>query len=259
MSTPATTARPASPATPALYDVTVTHARRERVRHSFRHRTYMWLVDLDAIPVLPRPWHLLASFRSRDHCGDPALSIRRNVDDWLAVHGYDRPARIVMLTAAAVFGYVFNPLTVYWCLDENGSPRVVVAEVHNTYGQRHRYLLPATGLSATPKEFYVSPFFPVDGWYRIHTPLPDQSATVSISLWRPDDDGAGEHLAFAGVMRGHRRPGNTRELLRLFVRHPFSTLLVTAVIRMHGIWLWLRGVPVVRRDEAARGGVVRGH
>jgi DUF1365 family protein len=79
----------------------------------------------------------LARFRARDHLGDPRASIRANLDRFLAANGIGRPHTITMLTQARVLGYVFNPLTVYWC----HRPDCVVAEVHNTYGQRHAYLL----------------------------------------------------------------------------------------------------------------------
>ena len=79
-----------------------------------------------------------------------------------------------MLAHARVLGYVFNPLTVYWCHRPDGTLACVVAEVHNTYRQRHAYLLPADdrGRAEVPKQFYVSPFYPVDGRYRMSLPEP---------------------------------------------------------------------------------------
>jgi hypothetical protein len=91
----------------------------------FRYRSYLWLVDLDRLPRIP----LLTVFRGRDHLGDPRRGIRENLDRFLAANGISRPHTITMLTQARVLGYVFNPLTVYWC----HRPDCVVAEVHNTY------------------------------------------------------------------------------------------------------------------------------
>ena len=90
--------------------------------------------------------------------------------------------RITALLQARVFGYVFNPLSVFWCHDRDGRLLHVIAEVHNTYGQRHAYLLPPADLPVmTAKKFYVSPFFQVDGytWCKRHDPT-----ARSISLWR---------------------------------------------------------------------------
>ena len=116
--------------------------RTTPVRNAFRYRSYQWLVDLDALPPLPVLLRPFARFDARDHLGDPGRSLRENVDSYLADNGIDlRGGRIRMLANARVLGYVFNPLTVFWCHAPDGSLRCVIAEVHNTYGERHRYLL----------------------------------------------------------------------------------------------------------------------
>ena len=158
----------------ALYECRISHARTVPLRNVFRYRTYLWLVDLDR---LPRPGTLmpLARFSARDHLGDPGRTIRENLDRFLAAHGVDLGGgRVLMLAHARVFGYVFNPLTVYWCHRPDGTLACVVAEVHNTYGQRHCYLLHTDerGRAEVPKQFYVSPFYPVDGRYRMSLPEP---------------------------------------------------------------------------------------
>jgi DUF1365 family protein len=218
--------------TPAIYACTVRHVRTTPIRHAFAYRTYQWLVDLDALPH--RRW--LASFEARDHLGDPGRSIRRNVDEFLAGHGIDLGGgRVVMLANARVLGYVFNPLTVFWCHDRSGRVVAVVAEVHNTYGGRHCYLLQpdAAGRAEIAKEFYVSPFFAVDGAYRMSLPEPGEKLALSIALDR----------SFVATLRGRRRAATTFAL----VRHPFVTLAVTARIKFQGVRLYLRGLPVVAR------------
>ncbi len=122
----------------ALYETRIHHARTAPVKNRFTYRGYWWLVDLDD---LPRP-SALRSFEARDHCGDPSKSLRDNVVDFLAEHDLDLQAgQILMLASARSLGYVFNPLSIYWCHHRNGDRLAVVAEVHNTYGGRHRYLL----------------------------------------------------------------------------------------------------------------------
>ena len=148
------------PVSTAVYECVVAHARREPLRNVFRYRTYQWLVDLDDLPVLPRWLAPLASFRPADHLGDPGRSIRENVDRYLAGRGVDLAGgRVLMLAHARVLGYVFNPLTVFWCYRADGGLECVLAEVHNTYRQRHAYLLPGVR-AEVPKQFYVSPFYP---------------------------------------------------------------------------------------------------
>jgi uncharacterized protein len=219
----------------ALYQVTISHARSAPLRNVFRYRSYLWLVDLDHLPRVP--W--LARFRARDHLGDPRASIRENLDRFLAVNGISRPRTITMLTQARVLGYVFNPLTVYWC----HRPDCVVAEVHNTYGQRYAYLLhpDARGRARVPKQFYVSPFYPVDGDYRMSLPEPDATLALSVRLDRPDGH------SFAASVRGRAVPATARALLAAVVRYPWSTAAVSARIRWQGVRLYLRGLPVIPR------------
>ncbi len=218
---------------PVLYQSTVRHVRTVPLRHAFRYRTYQWLVDLDEMPRN----RVLASFEARDHLGDPGSTLRANLGDFLAGHGIDLDGgQILMLTNARVFGYVFNPLTVYWCYDRDGQPAAVIAEVHNTYGGRHTYLL-QPGQDEVEKDFYVSPFFPVDGTYRMHLPRPGHRLALTVAL-----DRAGGR-PFVASLRGRRRPATTAALLR----HPFVTFAVTARIRWQGLRLWVRGLPIITR------------
>ena len=113
-----------------LYVCQLSHVRTAPFRHAFTYRTYVWLVDLDR---MPRPaWWLrpLVGFTARDHLGDPGRTIRTNVDDFLAGHGVHLDGgRILMLAHARVFGYVFNPLTLYWCHRADGSLAAVIAKM----------------------------------------------------------------------------------------------------------------------------------
>jgi uncharacterized protein len=222
-----------------IYECRITHARTVPLRHVFRYGTYLWLVDLDDLPRLRPGLGLLAAFRARDHLGDPHRGIRENLDRFLAARGVDRPSTVTMLAHARVLGYVFNPLTVYWCRRADGTLACVVAEVHNTYGQRHAYLLHPgdRGRAEVPKQFYVSPFYPVDGRYLMRLPEPGDRLALSVVLSRPDGS------AFAASVRG--RP--CRSLLGAVVRHPWSTAVLAARIRYQGVRLYLRGLRVVPR------------
>ena len=229
---------------PALYAATVAHTRRETIHRAFRHDTYLWLVDLDALPRLPWWLRPFAGFAARDHLGDPALPIRGNLDRWLAARGIGLDGgRVLMLAHARVLGHVFNPITVYWCHRPDGTLACVVAEVHNTYGERHCYLLQPdeADRARTPKELYVSPFFPVDGEYRMVLPEPGERLAISVTLCR---EGA---RALTATLVGTRTPVTPRSLVRLLLRHPLVTRRTSALIRLHGIALWLRRLPVLPR------------
>ena len=228
----------------ALYECMITHARTAPLRNVFTYRSYQWLVDLDHLPKLGPGLRLLAGFEARDHLGDPGRSIRDNLDHFLRERGVDLAGgQVMMLANARVLGYVFNPLTVYWCHRADGTLACVVAEVHNTYGQRHAYLLHTDdrGRAQVPKEFYVSPFYPVDGGYRMSLPEPGARLALSIVLGRPDG------RSFTASVHGRGVPATARALAAAAVRHPWSTAAVSARIRWQGIKLYLRGLRVTPR------------
>jgi uncharacterized protein len=236
----------AAPLEPVLYECSIRHVRTEPLRNAFTYRSYQWLADLDALPRLPRWLRPLATFRAGDHLGDPRRTIRENVDRYLAARGIDLAGgRITMLANARVLGYVFNPLSVYWCHAADGALACVVAEVHNTYGERHCYLMHTDdrGRAQVAKEFYVSPFNAVDGSYQMSLPEPGQRLALTITLHRPGS------APFVASVRGRRQPATTAGLLAAAARHPWSTAAVTGRIHVQGLKLYARGLPVIRRPR----------
>ena len=238
------------PALPALVVGQVTHRRPGPVGHAFRHRVYLWLIDLDSVPR--QPWHLsaFARFSSADHLGDPRLPIKGNIENYLALGGIqlgDR-GRVLMLAGARVLGHVFDPLSVFWCYDRDGVLACVVAEVHNTYGERHAYLLrpDKAGVAVTGKDFHVSPFFDVSGTYELRFTLRPDLVATSVTLRR---EGA---IAFSAAFRGRPEPATALALGQLLIRQPLMTQRISALIRVHAIWLWLRGLPVRARPHHVR-------
>jgi len=237
----------------ALYECRVCHARDAPLRNVFSYRTYQWLVDVDRLPR-SRGWlRLIAGFRARDHLGDPDGTIRANVDQFLRAHGTELGGgRVLMLAHARVLGYVFNPLTVFWCHRADGTLACVIAEVHNTYGERHAYLVRTDerGRARTEKEFYVSPYHPVDGWYQMSLPLPGELLTLGITLHRPNG------YRFVASVRGSAVPATGAALLRAAARHPWPTAMVSARIRWQGVKLYARGLrPVPRPRRTSHEGV----
>jgi uncharacterized protein len=236
-----------------LYECRISHARLAPLRNAFSYRTYEWLVDLDKLPC-PRGWpSLLAGFHARDHLGDPARSIKANIDQFLRARGVDLGGgQVLMLAHARVLGHVFNPLTLFWCHHADGTLGCVVAEVHNTYGQRHAYLLQTDGQgrARVDKELYVSPYHPVDGRYEMSVPRPGERLTLSIILNRPNGH------RFVAAVQGTAVPATGLALLQAAARHPCSTVMVSARIRWQGIKLYARGLrPVPRPPRRPQEGV----
>ncbi len=230
----------------AIYRTAISHVRQTPLKNAFTYRSYSWFVDVDDLPRLPRLLRPLAEFRAGDHLGDPGASFRANVERYLRTQGIEPDGGpIHMLTSARVFGYVFNPLTLFWCYGTNGELRCVVAEVHNTYGERHCYLLRTdpSGRASVPKVFYVSPFNDVDGEYRMKLPAPGERLAVSIVLEREG------HRPFVATMDGRRKPATIRNILAAAVAVPAAPMLVSALIRLQGVKLWARRLPVVARPH----------
>lgn len=236
---------------PALYRTRIGHVRHAPLRTEFEHRSYTWYVDIDNLPKLPIWLRPFAVFRAQDHFSAPAdqqPTLRERVDDFLATHGLDPvDGQVTALLHARVLGYVFNPISVFWCHDAAGELAHVIVEVHNTYGGRHAYLLPPTetGPAAVTKSFYVSPFNEVEGYYLVDAPRPGATADLAISWHRNNK------LVFAASLHGQRRPASAWNVARMQLVAPLAPWVGALQIRLHGIALWLRGLPVIPRTTTS--------
>ena len=235
--------------TPALYDVEIGHARPRPVRRSFTHRAFLWLVDLDDVAAgrlaqggrLPRWLRAQARFEPADHLGDPHRSIKENVVAFARERGVEGVTRVLMLAHPRTglgrrASYVFNPLSTHWCYRADGSLACIVAEVHNTHGGRHAYLLrpDERGRAEAGKEFFVSPFLEVAGRYRMRFSPPGPRVHIGIALHQ---DGG---VALSAWLRGTARPATQSTVAAATLRRPLMALRGSALIRWHGIALWLR-------------------
>ena len=229
------------PTLPALAVGTVRHERRTPLRHGLRFGTHLWLVDLDALPHLPP----VVSFPVGDHFAGGTATIKEALTAFVAEHGIAvQPTdRMLMLSAGRSFGHAFDPLSVFWLLDAQGDLRCAVLEIHNTYGDRHAHVVhpDARGRARIAKQFYVSPFFSVDGHYDVQLVLDERRIATAITLEQDGD--AVFHASFVG----RPVPATPSHIARALLRTPFATLQTTVRIRIHGIWLWLRRLPVIPR------------
>lgn len=229
------------PTQPSIVRGRVRHTRHRPITHSLSFATHMWLLDVDG----PMPNNLLASFPVKDHFGGGASSFREAISAFAEAKGEHvaDTDRLMMLAAARSFGHAFNPLSVFWCLTSEGDVRWLILEIHNTYGSRHAHLVmpDERGRFEIPKEFYVSPFFTIEGGYRVRVHLHDDNLNLGIQLRQ---DGV---VVFSGSFAGKVRPATRRNLALASLRTPLVAHQTTARIRIHGIWLWLRRLPVVPR------------
>jgi DUF1365 family protein len=233
----------------ALYQGWVVHRRSSPRVHRFRYRVFAALLDLDEGPRLglkllgwDRPG--LFSFQSRDH-GD-GRDLRVWLDDLLAQQGIVAEGRKSVLCYPRIFGFVFNPLSVWFCHAKDGALKAIVYEVHNTYDERHAYVLPVSNLKGgddaalvqhgCDKAFYVSPFLSRNCGYHFRVTPP--GSTVAIVI---EESEAGAPILTASFA-GARTTLSDRSLLKMLLVYPLMTLKVVVGIHYEAVRLMLKGV-----------------
>ena len=225
----------------ALYTGTLMHVRRGPTRHVFRYPVSYWLFDLDELPELQRRIRLFSvnrtnvvSLRDRDHFDGAPL--KQAVID---LAGDPTIERVLVLTQPRVLGYVFNPVSFYWCYRGDGSLACMVSELNNTFGERLPEVLHGPELRYEHrKRLHVSPFFGLEQNYEYAFSEPGDEVWARIHV--RDDDGA---LPLTAVLHGRRRELTNRSLAALLLRYPLQPLQVTALIHFEALRLWRKRVP----------------
>jgi len=224
----------------------VVHVRHRPFRHRLEYRIWSLLLDLDRAEEAARSSRLfrlerpgLVSFRARDHGARDGSPLRPWVEQQCAAAGLAAPARIRLLALPRVFGYVFNPITLYFCSDAAGRDMAVVYEVKNTFGDQHAYLAclngPGPYRHEVGKTFHVSPFIGMNARYRFQLLLRDDRFSLVI-----DETEADERLLTASMV-GRLAPMTDAALARCLIRLPWVTVKVIAGIHWHAWQLWRKG------------------
>lgn len=240
-----------------LYRGFVMHRRLVPFRHAFRYRVFTLVVDLDELPALDRRLRLfshnranLFAFHDRDHGARDGSALRPWVESHLCAAGIDAAGgRIELLCLPRVFGYVFNPISIYFCHRRDGMLAAILYEVKNTFGDQHGYLIPADAGAdgwvhqSQDKRLHVSPFLPMASRYEFRVRPPADRVAIVI---RQAVDGAPTLLA---TLTGVRRPLTDRSLVAILLALPFSTLQVMAAIHWQALRLWRKGARFHRRPD----------
>ncbi|MEP7116961.1 MAG: DUF1365 domain-containing protein [Acidobacteriota bacterium] len=253
-----------APAPAGLLVGQVAHSRLGPRAHAFVYRLFMLRLDLAALPALDRTHWLFGlrrwkpvRFDVSDFLGVPPSSgsaeadlatLRSAVQLTLVESGVrERLGRIEVVAHARIFGYVFNPISFFLCYGADSvagidAPLAVIADVRNTFGQRHAYVLPAAhaigdGVWTAKKVFHVSPFFTLDGTYRFQLSFADGGIDARIDLHDGGRPLLVTHLRLA------RRPLTDRALAAALIRLPFMTVRVIAAIYWEALRLWRKGLP----------------
>ena len=238
----------------AIYSGTIRHRRFEPAKHEFTYPLFMAFLDVDRIPELMAMsafasyerfnW---ASFRERDHFGDPALPLRDRLAEDAAKHGVVLPSGpIFLLTHLRYLGYNFNPISLYYCYSREGALETILAEVNSTFGESQNYWLsaanqvssPDSRIYRCPKEMHVSPFMPMELDYRFVLAQPGEQLMAHMNTL------AGEHSMFDATLQLQRAPWSAASLRSALLRFPWVTAKVMAAIHWEALRLYLKRVPV---------------
>ena len=214
-----------------------------------RYRVFWIPLDLDDIESLPHHPRLFShnrfnavSFFDKDHGDGSRRPLRTQIEEHLKSVGIESGGPIKLLCMQRIFGYGFNPLSVYFCYHNDGTLAAIVYDVHNMFRQRHWYLI-RVDRSVGPlvdqrcdKLFYVSPFMDMDMSYTFRVALPDER--IALAIHAADKDG----LLLVAALSGNRQPLTDGRLFRLLATYPLLTLKVVAAIHWHALRLLLKGM-----------------
>ncbi len=235
-----------------LYETEIMHHRLAPREHRFAYRFFSFYLDLDEIDELTRRIVLMSrnkfnvyGFYDCDHMGTPGHSVKDNLLMYFNENGIDFKSggRIMLLTYLRTCGYVFNPVSFYYCFDEKNNPLCVVPEIGNTFGELKPFLVRKKDLHSNQfkntqdKLYYISPFTRLDDQLDFRLTIPDERLNICI------DTTKNNQKIILTTMTGQRRELTNRNLLRLTLQFPLVTTKVIALIHWHAFRLWLKRIP----------------
>jgi cyclopropane-fatty-acyl-phospholipid synthase len=241
-----------------IYHGEVTHARLSPVKHSFRYPVYFYAFDLDDLNQLARQTALFGynqrrpvAIHDQDYLAPGESSIREKLEEVLKKSGRTFPlGKVVLVTAARFFNYIFNPVSFFYCHDNNGLLICVVAQVRNTFGEMHLYLLNVQDAEKidgrlrfrADKQFHVSPFFPRQGHYEFRLTEPGEAIDNTLNYHLNDQ------LTLVARIHGQAEPLTAASLARTILAHPLCASLTMPRILWQAAKLhWQRRLPVYQK------------
>jgi DUF1365 family protein len=240
-----------------LYEGTVVHKRLMPRQHAFSYRVFTLCLDVDEIDLLDARLRLFSrnrrnvlGFRDADlgaEGAEPVADKTRRLLDRCGLGACG--VRIELVCYPRLFGYVFNPLSAYFCRDARGVVGAVIYEVSNTVGERKSYVIPTNEANAAisqscAKEMYVSPFTGASGHYSFHGIAPSDRIVIGVNFREAGQSVLKTHF------RGERKPLTDSAIAGVVARHPLMTLKVMGAIHFEALRLWAKGVPVVTRHTS---------
>lgn len=240
-----------------LYETDVMHCRIRPKRHQFNSSLFMFYLDLDEIDRLENVSKLIGhnknriyNFMDKDHFDLDGTTIKEKVLNYLQDKvDTESIKKIMLLTNLRTFGYVFNPVSFYFCFDLQNKPVCVVPEICNTFREIKPFFIKDieegknTFRSQQKKNFYISPFVSVDMPLDFKVRIPDEQLNIQID----DYDEQGKFLY--ATMSGRKVQLTKRNLILYSLKFPFVTLKIISLIHFHALLLWLKKVPYFEKNE----------
>ena len=229
-----------------IYNGFVSHTRFKPVKHSLKYNTFSLFIDLDEIknltknnPIFSFNKFNIFSFYNVDHGDRDGKCLKNWVMDNLKKFKIDQNINTIkLLCYPRIFGYVFNPLSIFYCYDDNNL-KVILYEVKNTFNEQHTYIFKVNSkdvISQTcKKKFYVSPFMDMETYYKFDLLNPDEKLSVSIK--QTDKEG----IILTAVQKGQKKTFSFKQLLINFLIYPLMTFKIIGAIHFEAFRLWKKG------------------
>ena len=246
----------------ALYKCQVMHNRTATKKHRFTYSIFMFWLDIDSLDETAKKFRLFGrnafsifNFRDTDHFkypkADPRnnLTTREKLNLYLKENGIQNlPHAVYLLTHVRMFGYVFNPVSFYFCYDEQGACNFVITEISNTFGEMKLFLIDRKQgekfEQTATKFFYVSPFTDMDTEFEFRYQIPGEKLNIQINV----NDQKGNKF-FISTLTGKRKAMTDARLLFYVFRFPFVTLKIIGGIHWEAFKLWLKKLPYHKKTE----------
>ena len=240
--------------TSSIYNGTVIHKRFKPKIHYFKYKVFSLLIDLSELENLSKKIKFfsynkfnLVSFYEKDHGNRDGSSlvawVKKNLED---NNINSEKVKIKLLCYPRIFGYVFNPLSVFYIYDESEKLVCILYEVKNTFGEQHTYIFKVDNDQKLyqhncSKKFHVSPFIEMNCKYFFRLLKPGEKISVIIDQYQTD-----EKILYAS-QDGQRVDFNTKELIKSYLKHPFMTFKIISAIHFEAFKLWIKGIKFIKK------------
>ena len=236
-----------------IYNGIVTHTRFKPIRHDLRYKTFSLLLDLDEVEKLDKKLSIfshnkfnLFSFYDKDHGDRDGSSLKTWVLSNLKKFNIHQNINTIkILCYPRIFGYVFNPLSIFYCYD-NTNLKAIFYEVKNTFNEQHTYIFKVNNNEKIDqkckKKFYVSPFMDMETYYNFKLLEPDQKLSVYIK--QTDTEGT----VLTATQTGDKKELSLKQLILNFIKYPLMTIKIISSIHYEALLLWKKGAIYRKRD-----------